>query len=62
MNTTPRVPLSKDQPYLRRRRAPAPDAPARTELDFWRHFDLEKFARDWRRESARARKQGDAGD
>ena len=44
--------LSKDQPILqqaRRRREAHPRAPQRTESDFWKSFNLEKFARDWGR-------------
>lgn len=45
------VSLQKDQPVLRRRRrARRADAEtmARLQKDFWKHFDLEKFAMDWR--------------
>src|SRR5687768_5102301 len=45
------VTLQKDQPVLRRRprrrRADA-ETVARLQKDFWKHFDLEKFAMDWR--------------
>lgn len=46
--------LSKDQPILKRARARgrvpiAAQRPEQVEADFWRSFDLEKFARDWRR-------------
>lgn len=44
--------ISKDQPHLRRgrpaRRRVTLD-PARAEADFWRSFNLDKFAKDWRR-------------
>lgn len=46
-----RIRLSKEQPILdraRRRRAKRPAA-VRSETDFWQHFDLDKFARDWQR-------------
>lgn len=46
------VRLAKNQPILQRRRrrrtATAVDL-ERLQRDFWKHFDLEKFARDWRR-------------
>ena len=44
--------LSKDQPILRqarqRRPSSAPDR-ERMEAEFWANFNVEKFARDWRR-------------
>jgi hypothetical protein len=46
------VRLAKDQPILRRRRrrkATNADQVERIQRDFWKHFDLEKFAGDWRR-------------
>ncbi len=46
------VGLAKDQPILRqRRRSRRPSAAAveRLQKDYWRFFDLEKFANDWRR-------------
>jgi hypothetical protein len=46
------VRLAKDQPILRRKPRTKPVRPAdieRLQSDFWRHFDLEKFASDWRR-------------
>ena len=45
------VGLAKDQPILRRarRRKPADASQLeRLQRDFWRYFDLEKFATDWR--------------
>ena len=44
------VRLAKDQPILRRarRRKSRPLDLERIQRDFWRHFDLEKFATDWR--------------
>ena len=43
--------ISKDQPLLRRkpRRGGKVDRSGRAEVDFWKHFNLEKFASDWRR-------------
>lgn len=54
MITTNRAPvrLAKDQPILRRRRRRRAVTAERLEMiqrDFWKHFDLEKFAMDWRR-------------
>ena len=50
-----RIWLAKDQPILERaRRRPARRQP-RPETDFWRHFDLDKFARDWRRGAGSSR-------
>ena len=43
--------IAKDQPFLRQRRLPRRAAgrePSRPEADFWRSFNLEKFAQDWR--------------
>ncbi|MEX2582067.1 MAG: hypothetical protein WD766_02265 [Gemmatimonadota bacterium] len=39
-----------DQPILRRRRRrkSKPIDMERLQRDFWKHFDLEKFASDWR--------------
>lgn len=45
------VSQQKDQPILRRRRRRRRvDAATmdRVKKDFWKHFDLEKFATDWR--------------
>jgi hypothetical protein len=45
------VSLQKDQPILRRRRRRRRNDAAsmdRLKKDFWKHFDLEKFAMDWR--------------
>ena len=42
---------AKEQPILRRRHRRAKRRAAdveRIQGDFWRHFDLEKFASDWR--------------
>lgn len=54
MITTSRAPvqLAKDQPILRRRRRRRSPSTREIELiqkDFWKFFDLEKFATDWRR-------------
>lgn len=52
--------LSADQPILRRnrkRRKRAADA-ERMEATFWRSFDLEKLARDWREALPRAATAG----
>ena len=46
------VRLAKDQPILRRRRrrkAPSAEQLERLQRDFWKNFDLDKFAADWRR-------------
>ena len=44
------VSQQKDQPILRRRRRRVDIVrPDRVKADFWKHFDLEKFAMDWRR-------------
>jgi hypothetical protein len=44
--------IAREQPHLRPRRtgrrARVVD-PVRAEIDFWRSFNLEKFAQDWRR-------------
>jgi hypothetical protein len=42
--------LAKEQPILRRRprRRPKPVDIEKLQRDFWQHFDLEKFAQDWR--------------
>ena len=45
------VRLAKDQPILRRRRrrkGVSAEQIERLQRDFWRYFDLEKFANDWR--------------
>jgi hypothetical protein len=50
-NSYASVGLAKDQPILRQRRKRKPVSAAtleRLQKDFWKHFDLEKFARDWR--------------
>ncbi|MEX2570164.1 MAG: hypothetical protein WD737_02595 [Gemmatimonadota bacterium] len=50
------VRLAKDQPILRRnrrRRKSRPVSLERLQRDFWKHFDLEKFASDWRSEIGR---------
>ena len=41
--------LAKEQPILRllMRRRRKPVDVEKFQRDFWRHFDLEKFARDW---------------
>lgn len=54
MTTTSRAPvqLAKDQPILRRRRRRRSSSEKqmdRIQKDFWKYFDLEKFATDWRR-------------
>jgi hypothetical protein len=51
ITTRPTVRLAKEQPILRRRRRrrTKPIDMAKVQRDFWRHFDLEKFASDWRR-------------
>lgn len=41
--------LSPDQPILQRnRRRRRAAVRVRPETDFWKHFDVEKLARDWR--------------
>ena len=50
--------LAREQPILkraRRRRALLAAPPRRPETDFWRSFNLDKLARDWRRGPGRAR-------
>ena len=44
------VRLAKDQPIMKRRarRKSRPVDLERIQRDFWKHFDLEKFASDWR--------------
>lgn len=51
MSYETRIRLSKDQPLLRRkpRRAPKGGRTDRAEIDFWKHFNVDKFAQDWRR-------------
>jgi hypothetical protein len=44
--------LAEQQPILEKARAPRRPrrtAPERAESEFWRSFNLEKFAADWRR-------------
>jgi hypothetical protein len=53
MSPVPHLPPSTDPLVPRHSPVPAPRPPANPELDFWRHFDLEKFAQDWRREAAK---------
>lgn len=53
MTTTSSSPvrLAKDQPILRRRRRKrvSPYRVEKIQRDFWKNFDLDKFAQDWRR-------------
>jgi hypothetical protein len=53
--------LAKDQPILRssrrRSRAKGQDR-EHLEIDFWKSFNLEKFARDWQRGVGRRKARG----
>ena len=51
LSSTP-VRLAKDQPILRRRRrrkSATAEQLDRIQRDFWKYFDLDKFASDWQR-------------
>jgi hypothetical protein len=52
--------LSKDQPILQqaRRRRSHLSRVNRPESEFWKSFNLEKFARDWGRQLAVAKARG----
>lgn len=52
--------LAKDQPILeqaRRRRRGRKATSRRTEADFWKTFNIDKFAADWRRGVGKRQRQ-----